>query len=287
MILMKADEVREKFFSEIKKEIEEKKLKLKLVAIIAGNDCASEIYVNSKKKDCEKLGISSEIIKFSSDTSEETIISKIKELNQAKDVTGILCQLPLPPHISEKKVIEAIDPLKDADCFHPYNVGKLFLGDPVIEPCTPKGIISLLDFYNIPIEGKRVVVVGRSNIVGKPVSIMLLKRNATVTICHSKTKNISSITKEADIVVVAVGKPHFLKADMVKDGCVVVDVGIHRIEDSSTEKGYKVIGDVDFDKVASKTYAITPVPGGVGIMTRVALMENILKLVLYNSGNIK
>jgi len=287
MILMKADEVREKFFSEIKKEIEEKKLKLKLVAIIAGNDCASEIYVNSKKKDCEKLGISSEIIKFSSDTSEETIISKIKELNQAKDVTGILCQLPLPPHISEKKVIEAIDPLKDADCFHPYNVGKLFLGDPVIEPCTPKGIISLLDFYNIPIEGKRVVVVGRSNIVGKPVSIMLLKRNATVTICHSKTKNISSITKEADIVVVAVGKPHFLKADMVKDGCVVVDVGIHRIEDSSTEKGYKVIGDVDFDKVASKTYAITPVPGGVGIMTRVALMENILKLGLYNSGNIK
>jgi len=287
MILMKADEVREKVFSEIKKEIEEKKLKLKLVAIIVGNDSASEIYVNSKKKDCEKLGISSEIIKFPSDTSEETIISKIKELNQAKDVTGILCQLPLPPHISEKKVIEAIDPLKDADCFHPYNVGKLFLGDPVIEPCTPKGIISLLDFYNIPIEGKRVVVVGRSNIVGKPVSIMLLKRNATVTICHSKTKNISSITKEADIVVVAVGKPHFLKADMVKDGCVVVDVGIHRIEDSSTEKGYKVIGDVDFDKVASKTYAITPVPGGVGIMTRVALMENILKLGLYNSGNIK
>ncbi len=280
MILMKGDEVAEKIISEVKEKIGAKKLKLKLTAIIVGNDEASKIYVSSKKKDCEKCGIESEIIHLPKDTEENKILEIIAKLNDDKNVTGILCQLPLPNTINEEKIIEAISPDKDVDCFHPYNIGKLFTGTPVVEPCTPAGIIRLLGYYGIEIEGRRAVVVGRSNIVGKPVSLMLLQKNATVTICHSRTKEISEITKQADILVVAVGKPHFLKAEMVKEGCVVVDVGIHRLEDRNSEKGYRTTGDVDFEAVSKKAYAITPVPGGVGLMTRAILMENILKLGL-------
>lgn len=280
MVLMKGDVVAEKILSNVKKTIEEKNLSLKLTAILVGNDEASKIYVSSKKKDCEKCGIASEVIHLPENTTEKELINTIERLNEDKSVTGILCQLPLPPHIDEEKVINAISYKKDADCFHPYNVGRLFIGNPVVEPCTPKGVIKMLEYYNIELSGKRAVVIGRSNIVGKPASIMLLQKNATVTICHSKTKNIEEITKDADIIVIAVGKPHFLKADMVKEGCVVVDVGIHRVEDKTLEKGYKIIGDADFDEISKKASAITPVPGGVGIMTRAILMENILTLGL-------
>ncbi len=283
MILMKGDEVANKILSNVKKTIEEKKLSLKLTAILVGNDEASKIYVSSKKKDCEKCGIASEVIHFPENTTEKELIDTIERLNEDKSVTGILCQLPLPSHINEEKIIDTISYKKDADCFHPYNVGRLFIGNPVVEPCTPKGVIKMLEHYNIELSGKKAVVIGRSNIVGKPASIMLLQKNATVTICHSKTKNIEEITKEADIIVVAVGKPHFLKANMVKDGCVIVDVGIHRVEDKSFDKGYKIIGDADFDEISKKASAITPVPGGVGIMTRAILMENILTLGLTYS----
>lgn len=285
MVLMKGDIVAEKILSNVKKTIEEKHLSLKLTAILVGNDEASKIYVSSKKKDCEKCGIASEVIHLPENTTEKQLIDTIERLNEDKTVTGILCQLPLPSHIDEEKVINTISYKKDADCFHPYNVGRLFIGNPVVEPCTPKGVIKILEYYNIELSGKRVVVIGRSNIVGKPASIMLLRKNATVTICHSKTKNIEEITKDADIIVIAVGKPHFLRGDMVKDGCVVVDVGIHRVEDKTLDKGYKIIGDTDFDKISKKASAITPVPGGVGIMTRAILMENILTLGLTYSEN--
>ncbi|MGC8765240.1 MAG: bifunctional 5,10-methylenetetrahydrofolate dehydrogenase/5,10-methenyltetrahydrofolate cyclohydrolase [Brevinematia bacterium] len=284
MMLMKGNEVAEKIIASVREEIKSHNLKLKLTAILVGTDEASKIYVSSKKKDCERCGIESDVIELPSDIKEAELIDIIKGLNENESVTGILCQLPLPDSINEDRIIDIISPEKDADCFHPYNIGKLFAGKPVVEPCTPAGIIKLLDYYNIELEGKRAVVIGRSNIVGKPASIMLLQRNATVTICHSRTKNISEITKEADIVVVAVGKPGFLGGNMVKEGCVVVDVGIHRIEDKTIEKGYKIIGDVDFDSVSQKASAITPVPGGVGLMTRAVLMENILKLGLLKKG---
>lgn len=285
MILMKGDEVANKILSNVKKTIEEKKLSLKLTAILVGNDEASKIYVSSKKKDCEKCGIESDIIHLPENTKEEELIEIIERLNNDNTVTGILCQLPLPSHIDEDRVINAISFKKDADCFHPYNAGRLFIGNPVVEPCTPAGIMRMLEYYNIEVSGKKAVVIGRSNIVGKPASIMLLQKNATVTICHSKTKNIKEITKGAEIIVVAVGKPYFLTEDMVGEGCVVVDVGIHRIEDKNSEKGYRIIGDTDLENISKKASAITPVPGGVGVMTRAILMENILKLGLtYHAG---
>lgn len=284
MILMRGNEVAEKIISEVRERITSEKLKLKLTAILVGDDEASKIYVSSKKKDCEKCGIESEVINLPADTKEEKLIEIVEELNRDESVTGILCQLPLPDQIDEDKIIDVISPEKDADCFHPYNIGKLFAGKPVVEPCTPAGVIKLLDYYNIELEGKRAVVIGRSNIVGKPASIMLLQRNATVTICHSRTKDISLITKEADIILVAVGKPAFLNGEMVKEECIVVDVGIHRLEDKNSEKGYKIVGDVDFDSVSKKARAITPVPGSVGLMTRAVLMENILKLGLLKKG---
>ncbi len=283
MILMKGDVIAENIISSVRKTIEEKKLSLKLTAILVGDDPASKIYVSSKKKDCEKCGIESEVLSLPASTKEEELLKIIEDLNNDDSVTGILCQLPLPEHINEEKIINSISYKKDADCFHPYNVGRLFISSPIVEPCTPKGVIKMLEYYNIEISGKKAVVIGRSNIVGKPVSIMLLQKNATVTICHSKTKNIEEITKQADIIVVAVGKSYFLKENMVKDGVVVVDVGIHRIEDKTTGK-QKTVGDVDFEGVSKKAFAITPVPGGVGLMTRAILMENILTLGLTYSG---
>ena len=217
------------------------------------------------------MGIESYQIELPEDTSEQALLAKIDELNNDKRVNGILVQLPLPSHIDEKKVILAINPQKDVDAFHPFNVGGIMTGDHLFLPCTPAGVISMLDYYNISISGKRCVVVGRSNIVGKPMSMLLLERNGTVTIAHSKTENLSSVTRDADILVVAVGRPGFITGDMVREGAVVIDVGINRNEDG------KLCGDVDFASVEPRASYITPVPGGVGPMTITTLLQNTIK----------
>lgn len=252
-----------------------------LVAILVGTNGASETYVASKVKNCEEVGFQSTLIRFESNIDEEMLIAKIKELNDTNNVDGILVQLPLPKHINESKVIEAINPQKDVDGFHPINAGNLMLGLPSFIPATPFGIILLLQHFNIETIGKHAVIIGRSNIVGKPMSILLSSNqsygNCTVTICHSHTKNLKEISLQADILVAALGKPTFVKADMVKEGAVVIDVGITRVDDTTTKKGFKIKGDVAFDEVAPKTFAITPVPGGVGLMTIAALLKNTLE----------
>ena len=241
-----------------------------LAVIVVGNDPASAVYVRNKHKACLSVGINSYQIELPGDTSEEDLLYKIDELNCDDSVHGILVQLPLPKHISEEKVTARILPHKDVDAFHAENVGKIMTGNYDFLPCTPAGIVRLLEYYNIEISGKRCVVIGRSNIVGKPMAMLLLERNGTVTVCHSRTQNLSCITKEADIIVVAIGKAKFLTADMVKLGAVVIDVGINRTEDG------KLVGDVDFDSVSSVASYITPVPGGVGPMTITMLLENTL-----------
>lgn len=241
-----------------------------LAVILVGDDPASAVYVRNKHKGCLEVGIASFEIKLPADTSEEVLLAKIDELNTDPAVHGILVQLPLPRHISEQKVIDRISPKKDVDAFHPQNVGKIMLGKYDFLPCTPAGIMRLLDFYNIDPCGKECVVIGRSNIVGKPMALLLLEKNGTVTICHSKTKNLADITRRADILVVAIGKPEFLTADMVKDGAVIIDVGINRTADG------KLVGDVSFAEVAEKASFITPVPGGVGPMTITMLLKNTL-----------
>jgi methylenetetrahydrofolate dehydrogenase (NADP+)/methenyltetrahydrofolate cyclohydrolase len=278
MIILDGKKVAESERARIKKEIEDKKLSVCLAAVLVGNDGPSQIYVASKEKDCAEVGIRSIGIRLPEDTAEETLIAKIRELNADPSVNGILVQLPLPKHINEERVLEVIDPLKDVDCFHPFNYGKLLAGNQIVEPCTPKGVMTILDYYKIDISGKNAVVLGRSNIVGKPQAVLLLQRNATVTICHSKTKNLADVIRSADIIVAAIGKPCFVTADMVKEGAVVIDVGINRVEDATKPKGYRVVGDVDYDAVAPKSYAITPVPGGIGLMTRAMLLDNTLKL---------
>lgn len=239
-----------------------------LAVIIVGDDPASRVYVKNKKLDCEKVGIRSLEYALPADSKQEDLMSLIGELNGRDDVDGILCQLPIPKHLDEKAVLNAISPKKDVDAFHPENVGHIMLGDFVFLPCTPAGVMELLHDYKIPIEGKHCVVVGRSNIVGKPMAMLMLKENATVSICHSKTQDLAAITRQADILIAAVGIAKFIKADMVKEGAVVIDVGMNRDEDG------KLCGDVDFDAVAEKSTAITPVPGGVGPMTRAMLLEN-------------
>ncbi|HOO25879.1 MAG TPA: bifunctional methylenetetrahydrofolate dehydrogenase/methenyltetrahydrofolate cyclohydrolase FolD [Clostridiales bacterium] len=239
-----------------------------LAVIIVGDDPASRVYVNNKKLDCEKVGIRSLEYALPADTKQEELMALIGDLNSRDDVDGILCQLPIPKHLDEKAVLNAISPKKDVDAFHPENVGHIMLGDFVFLPCTPAGVMELLHAYNVPIEGKHCVVVGRSNIVGKPMAMLTLKENATVTLCHSKTRDLPSITRQADILIAAVGIAKFIKADMVKEGAVVIDVGMNRDENG------KLCGDVDFDAVAEKSTAITPVPGGVGPMTRAMLLEN-------------
>lgn len=241
-----------------------------LAVIMVGDNPASAVYVRNKHKACTEVGIKSYQIELPSETSEEELLLKIDELNRDDNVHGILVQLPLPKHINEEKVINRISPEKDVDAFHPVNVGKIMIGNYSFLPCTPAGIMELLAYYNVEISGKRCVVIGRSNIVGKPMALLLLEKHGTVTVCHSRTKNLSDITKEADILVVAIGKATFLTADMVKEGAVVIDVGINRLSDG------KLCGDVDFDNVSSVASFITPVPGGVGPMTITMLLKNTL-----------
>lgn len=241
-----------------------------LAVVIVGDDPASRIYVNNKKKACAEVGFYSEEYALPAETSQEELIELIGRLNVKKDINGILVQLPLPKHIDENKVIETISPIKDVDAFHAVNVGKIMQGNYNFLPCTPAGVMELLSSENIEISGKNCVVIGRSNIVGKPMALLLLHQNGTVTICHSRTKNLSEICASADILVAAVGRPKFVTNDMVKDGAVVIDVGINRDENG------KLCGDVDFDSVESKASYITPVPGGVGPMTIAMLMKNTL-----------
>lgn len=239
-----------------------------LAVIVAGNNPASRIYVNNKKKDCEYIGINSYEYALSEDVTQEEILSLIDKLNNDEKISGMIVQLPLPKHIDERAVINRIAPEKDVDAFHPENVGKIMIGDYGFLPCTPAGIMELLEEYRIETKGKNAVVIGRSNIVGKPMSMLLVNKDATVTVCHSKTQNLAEITKKADILVVAIGKAKFVTGDMVKDGAVVIDVGMDRDENG------KLCGDVDFESVESKASYITPVPGGVGPMTRAILMKN-------------
>ncbi|MBQ8649075.1 MAG: bifunctional methylenetetrahydrofolate dehydrogenase/methenyltetrahydrofolate cyclohydrolase FolD [Clostridia bacterium] len=250
-------------------QLKEKGITTGLAVIIVGEDPASKVYVSNKKKACEALGMISREYALPENTTEDELISLIEKLNSDKEINGILCQLPLPKHINEKKVIDSIIPEKDVDAFHPQNVGKIMIGDYDFVPCTPAGIMEMLKYENIDVSGKRCVVIGRSNIVGKPMAMLLLHKNGTVTVCHSKTENLKEICREADILVAAVGRANFVTADMVKEGAVVIDVGMNRVDG-------KLCGDVDFDSVKDKTSAITPVPGGVGPMTIAMLMKNTL-----------
>jgi methylenetetrahydrofolate dehydrogenase (NADP+)/methenyltetrahydrofolate cyclohydrolase len=249
-----------------------------LVAILVGDNPASEIYVRNKAKACEEIGMRAKTEKHPADMKEDDLLELIEHYNNNKEYHGILVQLPLPKHIDEDKVIEAVSPKKDVDGFHPVSVGNLVIGKPAFRSCTPAGIQELLIRYNIETKGKHLVVLGRSNIVGKPIAnIMLQKKehaNAVVTICHSAAPDISYYTKQADILVAAIGSPKFVKGDMVKDDVVVIDVGINRIEDKTASRGYRVVGDVDFDEVSKKSSYITPVPGGVGPMTIAMLLKN-------------
>ena len=245
----------------------------RLAVIIVGSDPASEVYVRNKQRTCEELGIRSDHIALPAETTKEELLACIEELNVDPEVHGILVQLPLPAQIAEDEeaILSHIDPRKDVDGFHPVNVGHLVLGAPGLRPCTPAGCIRMLDYAGIPIEGAHAVIIGRSNIVGKPMAHLLLERNATVTICHSRTQNLAAIARTADILVAAVGRPHFVTADMVKEGATVIDVGINRIAPK------QLVGDVDFDAAAPVAGAITPVPGGVGLLTVAMLMENVVQ----------
>jgi len=249
-----------------------------LAVVLVGNDPASEFYVKSKVKACERLGFKSVKHALPSDTTELDLLSLIDELNNDITIHGILVQLPLPKHINEQHVIERISPQKDVDGFHPISVGRMVIGLPAPAPCTPAGILQMLIYCNIETKGKEVVIIGRSNIVGKPLAnLMMQKRkggDAIVTVAHSAAKDLRQITLRADILVAAIGRPNFITADMVKEGAVVIDVGINRLEDLNTQKGYRIVGDVDFENVKNKCSAITPVPGGVGLMTIVMLMNN-------------
>lgn len=255
------------------KEYKEKGIDITLAVIQVGNDPASSVYVNNKKKACEFIGIRSLAYELDENISEKELLDIIEELNNREDVNGILVQLPLPEHINEDKVIEAISPLKDVDGFHPMSVGALSIGKKGFVSCTPAGIIELLKRSDIDIVGKECVVIGRSNIVGKPMAMLLLRENGTVTVAHSRTKDLMEVAKRADILVVAIGKPKFINADYVKEGAVVIDVGIHRNENN------KLCGDVDYESVVDKVSAITPVPGGVGPMTIAMLMSNCVSSV--------
>lgn len=251
-----------------------------LAAVLVGHDGGSETYVASKVKTCEEVGFKSSLIRFENDVTEKELLDKVEELNQDPDIDGFIVQLPLPKHISEQKVIEAINYRKDVDGFHPINVGRMSIGLPCFVSATPAGILELLKRYNIETTGKNCVILGRSNIVGKPMATLLMQKgnpgDCTVTVCHSRTKDIKAFCKEADIIVVALGSPEFLKADMVKEGAVVIDVGTTRVPSDKTKSGFKLTGDVKFDEVAPKCSYITPVPGGVGPMTIMSLMKNTL-----------
>jgi len=286
-----------KLSQEIKEELKQEVSRIKaeggkiphLAAILVGNDGASETYVQSKVRSCEEVGFHSTLVRFEETITENQLLEKIREFNQNPEIDGFIVQLPLPKHISETKVIEAIAPEKDVDGFHPINIGRMAKNLPSYIPATPFGILQMLERYHIDTTGKHCVVVGRSNIVGSPISILMARNskigNATVTLCHSRTQNLEHHTRQADIIIVALGKPEFLKANMVKEGVVVIDVGITRIADASRKTGYRIVGDVAFEEVSQKASYITPVPGGVGLMTVTSLMQNTLlaaKKQIYN-----
>ena len=258
-------------------ELNQKGITVGLAVIIVGEDPASKVYVANKKKACESLGIISEEYALPESTTEEELLNLVNELNHKKSINGILCQLPLPKHLDEKLIINSILPEKDVDAFHPHNVGRIMIGDYDFVPCTPAGIMEMLSYENIETEGKTCVVIGRSNIVGKPMGMLLLHKNGTVTICHSRTRNLKEICLTADILVAAVGRANFVTADMVKEGAVVIDVGMNRVDG-------KLCGDVDFENVKDKASAITPVPGGVGPMTIAMLMQNTLTAAKRQNG---
>ena len=253
----------------------------RLVVILVGEDPASKVYVGMKQKACEKIGISSETIRLAAETSEQELLELLEKLNNHNTVHGILVQLPLPKHISSSKVIETISPEKDVDGFHPINRGKLSTGEECFIPCTPAGMQQLLISYNIPTEGKHVVVVGRSNIVGLPFAIMMMQKrkfaNSTVTVCHTGSGDLKPYVKQADIVIAAAGRPNTVTVDMLKPGCVVIDVGVNRVDDASSPRGYRLVGDVDYEAAKEVASAITPVPGGVGPMTIALLMKNTIQ----------
>jgi methylenetetrahydrofolate dehydrogenase (NADP+)/methenyltetrahydrofolate cyclohydrolase len=284
MILLDGKLVSAHIKEEIKKEVlaikEQGKRPPHLAAMLVGNNPASQAYVGSKVKTCEELGFESTLVRYDEHVSEDEILQTIAQWNQDERIDGMLIQLPLPAHIHEHKIIEAIHPDKDVDGFHPENLGKMMLGLPSFVPATPYGVMLMLEHYGIKTAGMNAVVIGRSNIVGTPMSLLLSRNqepgNCTVTVCHSRTKDIKAICREADLIVAAIGKPKFVTADMVKDGAVIVDVGINRIESTETKSGYRLVGDVDFENVAPKSSYITPVPGGVGLMTICALMKNTL-----------
>ena len=274
-----SDQIKKEIYAEVANMIDHGMNAPHLAAVIVGEDGASQTYVASKEKACHSVGMTSSVYRLPARTTEEELLKTVEFLNNDPEIDGYIIQLPLPKHINEDRVIAAINPAKDVDGFTSINVGRLQLGQPCFVPATPNGIMELIKRSGIETVGKNVVVLGRSNIVGTPMAVLMSRKgiDATVTMCHSKTKDIASITRQADIIVVAIGKPGFLTADMVKPGAVVIDVGIHRIEDPNSPKGYKIIGDVDYDEVYKVASKITPVPGGVGPMTIVSLLQNTLK----------
>ncbi len=273
-----AQQVRDRLAKESAELFAKKAMKPGLATILVGDDPASHVYVRNKQKACELAGIYVDDHKLSASTTQAELLALIDKKNADSKIHGILVQLPLPKHIDSKVILEAVSPLKDADGFHPYNFGRLVEGHPVFEACTPKGVIKMIESTGVPIEGKRAVVVGRSNIVGKPLALMLLQRNATVTICHSKTKDLPAVCREAEVLLVAIGKAKFVTADMVREGAVVIDVGTNK-----TSEG-KLCGDVDFDTVSQKVGWISPVPGGVGPMTIAMLLENTVESAKKAAG---
>lgn len=275
-IILDGKKVSNQIYTELKNKIDNEKIKAKLAVIHIGDDEPSKIYIRNKNKVCKQLGIDFVEYKFESSITENELISLITKLNKDSSISGILLQNPLPSTIDAKNVFNIINPIKDVDGFNPINIGKLVIGDPLFIPCTPNGIIKLLEYYNISIEGKKVVILGRSNIVGKPLVQCLLNKNATITICHSKTQNLKSETKQADILISAVGKPKFIKQDWIKKDTIIIDVGINR--DSNGE----ICGDIDFDDVKDKASYITPVPGGIGPMTIAMLMQNTIIAATIN-----
>ncbi len=283
MNLLNGNEVSQKIKLEIKSKVEAMRAAGKkaphLAAILVGSDGASMTYVAAKEKDCHEVGFDSTVLRFDANTTEEELIAEVIKINNNPNIDGLIVQLPLPKHINEKRITETISYKKDVDGFHPMNVGMMFKGLKTFLPATPFGIIKLIEHYGIETSGKYCVVIGRSDIVGKPMSALMLQKNCTVTVCHSKTVDLPSYTQKADIVIAALGRPGFLKGDMVKEGAVVIDVGITRVEDATAKSGFRLKGDVDFESVAPKSSFITPVPGGVGPMTRVGLLLNTLEAI--------
>ncbi len=290
--IISGKQIAEEMRAEMKVEIDELKAKHNIVpglaVVLVGEDPASQVYVRNKKKSCEQIGINSIEHKLSADTPEEELLALVEKLNNDDEVHGILVQLPLPKQIDEHKVLNLIVPEKDVDGFHPVNVGRMLIGDPIFLPCTPHGVQQMLVRSGIEIEGSHVVILGRSNIVGKPVAAILMQKaknaNATVTICHSRTKNLADVTRLGDILIAAIGVPGFVKADMVKEGAAVIDVGVNRVEDASKKSGFKLVGDVDFEAVKEIAGAISPVPGGAGPMTITMLLHNTIRAAKMQHG---